>query len=145
MCQNARQGVVHKHSPMCKKIACTLDFVYGQSRCLLCEPIYEAFFDLSSCEPMMICTHTHTCKFVIIGWSDQNHMMCTNSLVMSPFGSSRPSTTNICAPCNWGLLLSFAGSDQTRCTSGGCQWEFKQKAARKASQHRPLPRGGGSG
>jgi hypothetical protein len=64
------KGIVRTPSPMRKQIACTLDLVCEQSLCLLCQPIYEAFFVLSSCDPMMICTHKF--KFVVVGWSDWN-------------------------------------------------------------------------
>jgi hypothetical protein len=74
MCHNARLGVVHTLSPVCKHISCIVDLICGQSLFLLCEPIKEAFFVLSSCEPMMICAHK--CKFVVVGWSDWNQMMC---------------------------------------------------------------------
>ena len=38
-----RQGGVLKPSLVCKHIPCTLDLVWGQSLCLPCDPIYEAF------------------------------------------------------------------------------------------------------
>jgi type IV secretory pathway protease TraF len=43
MWHNARKGTLSKSSPMCKHIAYRLDLVYGQSLCILCDPIYEAF------------------------------------------------------------------------------------------------------
>jgi hypothetical protein len=53
MWHSARQGTILKHSHVCKHNTCTLDLVWEQSLCLLCDPIHETFFVHSCCEPTM--------------------------------------------------------------------------------------------
>jgi hypothetical protein len=73
VCHNARQGFVHRPSPMCKHIACKMDLVCGQSRCLLCEPKYEALwsvcfftndYNVSQCKAKSVHKPGTLCKLI---------------------------------------------------------------------------------